>query len=65
MEGYVTPEERYRRAWSAYVDQNEVTRADASVICDYCGRTYRVHLQPLKEDNPTIRILCTGKVVKL
>jgi hypothetical protein len=59
------PVSRYEAAWISYVDAREVRRADAYVICEICNQPYRSHLQPLKELNPTIRILCKGEVVKL
>lgn len=65
LETYLSPQERYNNAWLEYIETNDVVRADAHVICSTCLRSYRVHLQPLKELNPTIRILCDGQAVKL
>lgn len=64
-EPYITPKERYTRAWREYVDSVDVVRVDGDTLCPVCRRPYRVHLQPLKDENPTIRISCEGWAVKL
>lgn len=60
-----SPKSRYEKAWSEYIEEHVVVRADGDVLCPVCNRRYRFHLQPLKDLNPTIRILCDGSAVKL
>lgn len=60
-----SPQQRYDKAWLEYIENHDVIRADGGTICPQCHRPYHRHLQPLKNINPTIRILCHGQAVKL
>lgn len=59
------PQVQYENAWEAYVDTHAVVRADGECLCPTRVLPYRRHFQPLTQNNPTVRILCNGDVVKL